>query len=833
MKKVFIFYKLILTIFYLVGSPGILFAQQLDQEDKIIFSKNGTIKYIKFGEDETLHYKTSQGKEIEFKVTFNSSDFFNQILEATEDDQFKLIRKRQTRTGYIIEKYAQSYKDITVKDAKYSLHFYDGKLFKANGKYVKIKDLDIVPSISPDEAMKRFAEFQNIPLSEIKNYESKLLIVEIKTIKDGDIFMEPKLAYEIILISNNHPKNTEIGFVEVHTGEIIKTEPIITNYSATGTFYTRYSGTQTATTQYYNNTYNLCDSTRGAIIRTRNNLNHYPDWYMNAPEFTDNNNTWTTDEHSSNYDDMALDIHWALQEIYDYFYDTFNGWIGYNNSDTAINAYAHTIFSYPYANKDNAGWSDGYHNLYFGDGQDIFKPLASLDCVAHEYGHGIEHLNPGLGYSTIELALREGLSDIWGAVLEYNIAPAKVHWKIAEEIMDNGKDCLRNIAYPKASTAHTKMADTYNGQYYDGTYYQKSGVFSHWFYLLSDGGSGTNDLSNDYLVYGIGINCATEIIFEAEIDHFDGVDSYPEARTATIDAAGVLYGENSLEVIQVKDAWYAVGVGSQPSQLSISGPDLVCTSNSTFVLHNRPSGTTVYWTKGYGLSYVSGQYTDNYTVKASSISSSSSWVKATITSDCGNVTVQKNIWVGKVLPLGLRIIDRRTGYPIYIFCVGEAHPVQAKHIDGEAFLDDWDWDVTNGYITYDNPYGDNSKATLRPLNYNFGVEIRAHNDCGWSEWVDMDPYTIFCGYMMFTMQPNPTDDFVEITAYEDVNKTTLKSNDKYYEVQIYNTMKVLKYQVITKEPILRINTANFENGLYFVHFIFGKEAQVLQLVISH
>jgi len=269
--------------------------------------------------------------------------------------------------------------------------------------------------------------------------------------------------------------------------------------------------------------------------------------------------------------------------------------------------------------------------------------------------------------------------------------------------------------------------------------------------------------------------------------------------------------------------------------LYISGQDLVCTSNSTFVLHNRPSGTTVYWTKGYGLSYVSGQYTDNYTVKASSISSSSSWVKATITTDYDNAVVQKNIWAGTVLPLGLRIIDRRTGYPIYIFCLGEAHPVQAKHIDGEAFLDDWDWDVTNGYITYDNPYpyGDNSKATLRPLNYNFGVEIRAHNDCGWSEWADMDPYTIHCGYMMFTMHPNPTDDFVEITAYEDVNKTTLKSNDEYYEVQIYNTMKVLKYQVITKEPILRINTANFENGVYFVYFIVGKDHKVLQLVISH
>ncbi|GAH60973.1 unnamed protein product, partial [marine sediment metagenome] len=46
----------------------------------------------------------------------------------------------------------------------------------------------------------------------------------------------------------------------------------------------------------------------------------------------------------------------------------------------------------------------------------------------------------------------------------------------------------------------------------------------------------------------------------------------------------------------------------------ITGPSLVCTSNSTFTLHNRPSGTTVNWTKSSNLQPVSGQGTDNYTV---------------------------------------------------------------------------------------------------------------------------------------------------------------------------------------------------------------------------
>ena len=52
------------------------------------------------------------------------------------------------------------------------------------------------------------------------------------------------------------------------------------------------------------------------------------------------------------------------------------------------------------------------------------------------------------------------------------------------------------------------------------------------------------------------------------------------------------------------------------SIIYVTGPFIVCTSNSTFTLHNRPPGTTVNWTRSSNLSYVSGQGTDNYTVKA-------------------------------------------------------------------------------------------------------------------------------------------------------------------------------------------------------------------------
>lgn len=85
----------------------------------------------------------------------------------------------------------------------------------------------------------------------------------------------------------------------------------------------------------------------------------------------------------------------------------------------------------------------------------------------------------------------------------------------------------------------------------------------------------------------------------------------------------------------------------------ILGSDLVCTSNSTFTITNRPSGTTVTWTKSSNLQYVSGQGTNSYIVKAASSSTyGSGWVQATI---YGNVTIREYVWVGKVCAVGYEI----------------------------------------------------------------------------------------------------------------------------------------------------------------------------------
>ncbi len=277
-------------------------------------------------------------------------------------------------------------------------------------------------------------------------------------------------------------------------------------------------------------------------------------------------------------------------------------------------------------------------------------------------------------------------------------------------------------------------------------------------------------------------------------------------------------------------------------KMSVTGPSLVCTSNSTFTLHDRPPSDTVSWTKGPYLSYVSGQYTDNYTVKASSSSVwGSSWVKATITSDCGTVIFDKFIWVG-CTEIGDLVFTNDLGEEDFLCSDWEGNLVEFSSSTSCNYFDIW---LLNEYGTQ-VLYKLKTYTTEGSLDFSwispgyYLVQVRGINDCGTGQWNGSEVEYVDCWDMeeegnMYYLKfvPNPAYNSVEISVFEDENLTTLKTNNEFYQMQIYNTMKVLKYQVITKEPILRINTANFENGLYFVHFIFGKETQVLQLVISH
>jgi len=230
--------------------------------------------------------------------------------------------------------------------------------------------------------------------------------------------------------------------------------------------------------------------------------------------------------------------------------------------------------------------------------------LTALDICAHEFGHGIDQHESNLTYQNESGALDEGLADIWGAVIENWAASEKDHWLIGEEI--GGP--LRSMSNPSSLTynlgagATGTYPDTYNGiGYYTGSLdaggvHINSSVLNFWFFLLSDGGAGTNDNGNAYSVLGIGINSAARIVYRTETNYLTSSSTFASGRTGSIQAAIDLFGANSCEVIAVTNAWYAVGVGAAyryPYNIMFS--DAVCAGGSSFTLRSVPPGASVTW----------------------------------------------------------------------------------------------------------------------------------------------------------------------------------------------------------------------------------------------
>lgn len=439
---------------------------------------------------------------------------------------------------------------------------------------------------------------------------------------------------------------------------MLRKQNLIFDVNTTGSAVTRYSGTQTITTDSYSGAYRLRELTNSVRIETYNMRNKGRN-YSNAGDFADNDNNWTAAEYNNAYyDNAALDAHWGAEKVYAYW-KTVRGVNSWNGSGASLLNYVHAdLTAFGYSSNDNAFW-DG-EKMTYGDGTTRFYPVVSLDVVAHEIGHGfctgVKYMR-GLNndYSILSedgepKTLNEGMSDIWAACVEQWAAPTKQNWIVGEEIMKNGFSCLRSLRSPKTEgyngySTEGHYPDTYGGTYwYSGSdastfSHTNATVLSHWFYLLSIGGSGTNDLGNSYNISGIGITDAAGIAWRAELNYFTANTNFSTAREATIQAAADIFGNNSSQVVAITNAWYAVGVGNQ-YQYVISGPDVVC-DQATYTIGNLPSGATVTWT--YSSNLQATQFGDNYVV-LTAIGSGSGYVRATISLNSNQIILpQKNI----------------------------------------------------------------------------------------------------------------------------------------------------------------------------------------------
>jgi len=255
---------------------------------------------------------------------------------------------------------------------------------------------------------------------------------------------------------------------------------------------------------------------------------------------------------------------------YDLYFDIY-GRNSIDNNGLKLDSTVHYQKGY-----DNAFW-DGKQMVY-GDG-DEDQPVAdrlfnrftiALDVIGHELTHGVTQNEANLAYWDQSGALNESLSDVFGSLVkqyQQKQTANQADWIIGEGLFTSNVNGvgIRSMKAPGTAyddpvlgkdpqPAHIK--DYVRTVEDNGGVHINSGIPNHAFYVtaLELGGNAWEK--------------AGRIWYKTLTDKLQERSTFQQACNLTVEAAGELFGVNSVEQQAVKKGWSEVGItvgGDAPS----------------------------------------------------------------------------------------------------------------------------------------------------------------------------------------------------------------------------------------------------------------------------
>lgn len=505
----------------------------------------------------------------------NPTTIFSDLKEAfglSGNDQMNLLNTETDNMGFKHYRYQQYFKNRKVVYGEFAVHQTpDGFVRTANGRLIKGLNIGSEPKISEQQALANALKFMNASkyLWENKEMENELKRQE-KNEKatyypKGELVYAPnnndatyrsvdyKLTWNFKIYTDDNTVTAKTVYVDAISGQIIQHADIAMKCSG-GTGTSAFNGSVSVSTQLSGGSYRSLNDCQTTQIRVYNcngggAANNY---------YTDADNTWTNAS--------AVQAMWGAAQTYSYYNVQHNrqSWNGANGDMIAYNN-----SNAPGLGVNNACWGCTGNSTIYGMGSTsaATDDWNTNDIMGHEFTHGVTQASANLTYSGESGALNESFSDIFGEMVE-SFSEGNCDYLVGAD-----RGAIRSFINPKSFSDYAGvMPDTYLGTgWYTGTadnsgVHHNSSVQNHWFYLLSEGGSGTNDLGKSYNVTGITRFKARLIAYRALTTYLNSSSKYIDARAATLRAAFDLYGQCSAEIIAVGDAWSAVGVESQSAQ---------------------------------------------------------------------------------------------------------------------------------------------------------------------------------------------------------------------------------------------------------------------------
>jgi hypothetical protein len=254
----------------------------------------------------------------------------------------------------------------------------------------------------------------------------------------------------------------------------------------------------------------------------------------------------------------------------------------------------------------------------------------------------------------------------------------------------------------------------------------------------------------------------------------------------------------------------------------VSGSDLVCSSGSTFVLNNLPSGFSVSWSLSHPSLFnspTSGTGTSATIYPKSQYSGDECSITFTISDGCGSAQYTKKFYINgpadseidiDVVPSNAPTPVRVSG--IWLLCPNSTYYIYCEN-SSDCSTSNYQWTIPSGWTKYEQT---SNYIRINTNSTPFGtVEVEATTCCGTEHLVITQNFSQGGACSYFSVYPNPATTEFKIEFEETFD---LKTVDQSTSLEIYDSGFSKKYKAEKIEKQLKIQTANWNRGIYYIVF---------------
>ena len=390
----------------------------------------------------------------------------NQLIGLSVGNELVVLKEFTSNNGEVTRRYQQTYQGIPVIGDTVSLTFNNGMLKKAHGAAVYNIDedlADVSAKLTKKDAILKGSKTgiaaKSVGLKK-HNEQSRLAI----WVDDQN---KAHLVYEVSYVTYGKSPSRPYQIIDANTGEVLLSYDNLQHANATG------PGGNLKTGKYiYGTDFDSLDVSQSGNTCTMNNAN--------VRTINLNGGTSGSSAHSFTCPENTVkEINGAYSPLNDahffgnVIFNMYNDWVG-----TAPLSFQLQMRVHYSSNYENAFW-DG-SAMTFGDGQNTFYPLVSLDVSAHEVSHGFTEQNSGLIYNGKPGGLNEAFSDMAGEAAEFYMKGSN-DWLVGKDIF-KGNGALRYMNNP---TQDGRSIDNQSNYYSGMDVHYSSGVYNKAFYNLA------------------------------------------------------------------------------------------------------------------------------------------------------------------------------------------------------------------------------------------------------------------------------------------------------------------------------------------------------------